>query len=81
MEENYEGETKEETEKYGHTEDETERFEERPLQNPLREDELAQIMANMGEYAQPLSPLNHHTDEGLKKHSAHDKNTSEEMSN
>jgi len=32
-------------------EEEIEQHEESPLQNPLQEDELAQILANMGEYA------------------------------
>lgn len=49
------------------------------MQNPLQEDELAQILANMGEYTQPISPLNLHTDEELQEHSVHDKSASEEL--
>ena len=45
----------------------------------MQEDELAQILANMGNYAQPLSPLNFHTEEGPQEHSVHDKSASEEF--
>ena len=44
----------EETEKLEQKE-ETEQCEGNPFQNPLREDELTKILANMGEYAQPLT--------------------------
>ena len=40
---------------------------------------MAQILANIGEYVQPHSPLNPHTKEGLQEHSADDKSASEEM--
>ena len=40
---------------------------------------MAQIMANMGEYAQPLIPLNLHIEEELKEHSAHQKYASKEL--
>ena len=76
LEENNEGETEEETEQSSQEEEETEQCDGSPLKNPLQEDELAQILANMGEYCQPLSPLNLHTEEGSQEHSAHDKNTS-----
>ena len=34
-----------------------------PLQDPLGEDELAKVLANMGEYGQPLSPSDLHAGE------------------
>ena len=40
---------------------------------------MAQIQANMGKYAQPLSPLDLRIEEEPKKHSAQDKNSSEEL--
>jgi len=49
------------------------------LQNPLQEEKLAQILANMSEYVQPHSPLNPDTKEGPQEHSAHDKSASREM--
>ena len=70
LEGNEEEETKEETEQPGQEEVKIEQCEENPLQNPLQEDELAQILANMGEYAQPLSPLGLHIEEESKEHSA-----------
>ena len=60
MEGNKEGEIEEETQHSGQAEEETEQCEEIPLQNPLQEDELANILANMGEYAQPISLLGLH---------------------
>ena len=77
LEGNEGAETEEEVEQPGQEEVETEQHEDNPLQNPLQEDESA----NMGEYAQPLSPLNLRTEEGPKEQSAHDKNTSEELCN
>lgn len=48
----------------------------------MEEDELAQILANMSEYIQPQSPLNLNTKvEQSQEHSAHNKNTSEEINN
>jgi len=79
LEENEEGEAEEETEKSRQVEEETEQREEIPLQNPLQEDELDQILANMGKYAQPLSPLKLHIEEEPKEHSAHGKNASKEL--
>lgn len=80
LEGNEEEETKEETEQSGQVEgEETEQCSESPLQNPLQEDELAQSLANMGEYVQPHSSLNPHNEEGPHQHSAHDKIASEEM--
>jgi len=65
LEENDEGEPEEEIEQSGQEEEEeAEQRSEIPLQNPLQEDELAQILANMGKYVQPHSPLNPHTEEG-----------------
>ena len=79
LEGNEEGETKEETEQPGYAEAETKQCEGSPLQNPLQEDELAQILANMGKYAQPLSPLGLHIEEEPKEHSAHEKNAPKEL--
>lgn len=45
----------------------------------MQEDELAQILSNMGEYSQPLSLLDLHIEEEPKEHSTHDKNPSEEL--
>ena len=67
-----------------HTSEEEREEEELPLipsasppQNPLQEDELAHILANMSEYIQPQSPLNLNTKvEKSQEHSAHGKNTS-----
>ena len=47
----------------------------------MQEDELAQILANIGEYAQPLSPLGLHIEEEPKEHSAQDKNAPEKLHN
>lgn len=58
---------------------EAEQHEESPLQKPLQEDELAKILANMGEYGQPLSPLGLQIEEEPKEHSGQDKNASEEL--
>ena len=66
--------------KEGEMGEETEQCKEIPLQNPLQEDELAQILANMGKYAQPLSPLGLHTEEEPEEQSAQNKNTPEELS-
>lgn len=74
MEGNEEGETEEETEQPGQEEEETKQREDSPLQNPLQEDELAKILANMGEYTQPLSLPELHVEEEPKEHSAQDKN-------
>ena len=60
LEENDEGEPEEETEQSGQEEEEAEERSESPLQNPLQESELAQILANMGEYGQPSSPSDLH---------------------
>ena len=81
MEENNEKETEEETEQSGKAEEEIEQCEESPLQNPLQEDEMVQILANMGKYAQPLSLLGLHSEEEPKEHFAQDKNTPEELCN
>lgn len=40
---------------------------------------MAQILANMGEYAQPLSLLGLHIEEEPKEHSTQDKNVPEEL--
>lgn len=45
----------------------------------MQEYELAQILANMGEYVQPHSPLNPHTEEELQEHSAHGKSAFDEL--
>lgn len=58
---------------------ETENRKESPFQNPLQEDELAQILANMGEHAQPLSPLGLQIEEEVKEHSSQDKNAPDEL--
>lgn len=58
---------------------ETKEHKESPLQNPFQEDELAKILANIGEYAQPLSPLGLQIEEEPKEHSAQDKNAPEEL--
>lgn len=76
---NEEGETEEETEQPEQVEAETEQREESPLKNPLQEDELAKILANMGKYGQPLSPLGLQIEEEPKEHSAQDKNAPEEL--
>jgi len=49
------------------------------LQNPLQEEKLAKILANMGKYGQPLSPLGLHIEEEPKGHSSQDKNEPEEL--
>ena len=49
------------------------------MQNPLREDELAKILANMGEYGLPSSPLDLHAEEEPKEHSAQDRNAPEDL--
>lgn len=80
MEENEEGELEEEIEQSSEEEgEETGKRSEIPPKKPLQEDELAQMMANMGEYFQPYSPLNPHTKEEPQEHSTHDKSASEEM--
>lgn len=80
LKENDEGELEEETKQSGQEEgEETEKHSESPLQNPLQEDELAQILANMAEYVQSHSPLKPHTEEGPQELSAHDKSASEEL--
>lgn len=50
-----------------------------PPQNPLQEDKLAQILVNMGEYAQPLSPLGLHIEEEPKQQLAQEKTAPEEL--
>jgi len=51
-----------------------------PPHNPLKEDKLAQILANMGEYIQPQSLLNLNIEaEKSQEHSSHSKDTSKEM--
>lgn len=76
---NEEGETEEETEQPEQVEAETEQLEESPLQNPLQEDELAKILANMGKYGQPLSSLGLQIEEEPKEHPTQDKNAPEEL--
>jgi len=49
-----------------------------PVQAPLREDELAKVLANMGECGQSSSPSNLHAEEEPKEHSAHEGNAPEE---
>jgi len=78
MQGNEEGEMEEETEQ-SEQEEEIEQCEGSPLQNPLRKDELAKILANMGEYAQRLSPPDLHVEEEPKEHFAQDKNAPEEL--
>ena len=58
-------------------EEETEQREGNPLQDPLREDELAKVLANMGEYDQSSSPSNLHVEEEPKEHSAQEGNAPE----
>lgn len=41
-----------------------------PVYNPTREDELANILANMGEYGQPLSPSNLQVEEETQEKDA-----------
>jgi len=79
LEENDEGEPEEETKQSGQEEEEAEQHSESPLQNPLQEDELAQSLTNLGEYAQIHSPLNPHIEEGSQEHSIHDKSASKEL--
>jgi len=45
----------------------------------LRKDELAKILAIMGEYGQPSSPPDLHVEEEPKEHSAQDRNAPEEL--
>ena len=59
MQGNEEGEMEEEIEQ-PEQEEEIEQHEGSTLQNPLREDELAKMLANMGEYGQPSSPSDLH---------------------
>jgi len=40
------------------------------LQDPLGEDELAKVLANMGEYGQPSSPLDLHAEEKPQEENA-----------
>jgi len=81
LEENEEEESKEETEHFGEEEEEeAEKPGKSPLQIPLQEDELAHILANMGEYIQPHNPLNPDIEAGpSQEHSSHNKSASEEM--
>lgn len=41
-----------------------------PAENPIGEDELANILANMGEYGQPLTPSNLQTREETQEKDA-----------
>jgi len=76
---NEEVEMEEETEQPGQAEEEIEQHKESPLQNPLQGDELAQILANMGKYPQPLNPLGLHIEKEPKENSAQDKNAPGEL--
>ena len=49
-----------------------------PLQDPLGEDELAKVLANMGEYGQSSSPSDLHDEEEPKEHFAQEGNAPEE---
>lgn len=78
LEENHK-EPEEQTEQSGQEEEEAEQQNGSPLQNSMQEDELAQILANMGEYAQAHSPLDPHIEEGPQEHFVHNKSASKEL--